>query len=184
MRQEIVADFGAFVDDHVGMQHGVAAEADVLAHHGERPDGAVFADYRAGRHVGQRMNTRRRPRRLVKQRQGAREIQVGIVGNQAGDAGYRMRNQDGGGPGVLHLVRVFRIGQKGQIAGAGMFHARHPADFQIAIAFQPATQAGRDFRKLHRSFSVTSSAEAPAPGQTAHANTAKENATAHRRHFL
>ena len=76
VRQEIVADLGAFVDHDMRMQDRVAADAHALADHGKRADRAVLADLGGGRDVGQRVDARRGPRRLVEERQCAREIEI------------------------------------------------------------------------------------------------------------
>ncbi len=97
------------------------------------------------------MNSRRRARRLIEQGQGAGEIQVWVLGDQAGDRqfGYGLRHQDRAGPGVLHFVGVFGVGQKGQFAGGGVLHAGHTGDLLFAVADQAATQGARDFAEFH-----------------------------------
>ena len=121
------------------MQHGVASDAHALAHHGERADGAVLADRGRRRDVGQRMDARAGPRRLIEQRQRAREIEVRILRRRGGRSaspagaarpGWRRRLR------VLHLVRVFGIGQKSELAGTGVLHAGDAGDLQFAVAGQ------------------------------------------------
>ena len=105
------------------------------------------------RHVRQRVNARRGPRRLVEQRQRAREIQVGILRDQAGDGQARQArfgNQDGAGLRVFHLGRVLGIGQKGELSGAGVFHAGHAGDFHLPVAFQAAPQRVGNFAEFHK----------------------------------
>ena len=78
---------------------------DAFADHGEGSDGAVLADLRGGRDVGERMNSAGRLGRLIEERQGAGEIEIRIFGNQAGDGIFdRLRDQDGAGLGVFDLV--------------------------------------------------------------------------------
>ena len=87
MRQEIVADARAFVNDGMRMQHGIAPDAHVLAHHGERPDGGALADGGRFRDKRQPVNAGRGPRWLIEKLQRAREIQVWIARRQPGEPG-------------------------------------------------------------------------------------------------
>ena len=125
--QEIVADFGALVDHHVRMKHGVAADAHVVTHYGKGTDGRVFSDYRGGSDVSQRMDARRGPRRLVKKGQGAGKIEVRVLGNEEGDidAGDGFRDQDGARFSLLHLGAVLGVGQERQMAVDRLLHAAH-----------------------------------------------------------
>ena len=54
-------------------------------------------------------------------------------------------DQDGAGLRVLHFVRVFGIGQKGEVSGAGVLHAGDAGDFDLGIACQRAPERGGDF---------------------------------------
>ena len=85
-------------------------------------------------------------RRLVEQLQGAREIQVRILGDQAGDRmiGHRLRNQNGDGARVLHFVSLLGVVQESQVTGTGVFHARDALDLDLGIAHQRAPQRGGD----------------------------------------
>ena len=82
---------GAFDDDAVAREHwlermrAALADPDVFAHDCERAHGAALSECRGGRDAGHRMNARCGPRRLIEERQRAREIQVGVIGHQAGD---------------------------------------------------------------------------------------------------
>ena len=80
----------AFVDHDVRMQHGVASDA----RRARRPRrrrrwSSSRRSSRVGAIVRQRMNSRRGARRLVEQRQRAREIQIRIRGNQGSQLGAR-----------------------------------------------------------------------------------------------
>ena len=105
-----------------------------------------------GRHVGQGMDAGRGPRRLVEQGQRAREIQIGIGRNQAGDIQtlQRFGHQNGAGFGVFDLGRVLGIGQKRELSGGGVFHPGHAVDLQFAIARQAAPQRIGNFTEFHK----------------------------------
>src|SRR5882762_6248813 len=115
MRQEIVADLGAFVDDDMRVEDRVAPEPDVLADDGEGADGAVFADDRGGRDVGHGMNSGRGSRGLVEEGECACQIEVRVFGDEGRylDAFDGFGYQDRAGARVFDLGRVFWIGEKG-----------------------------------------------------------------------
>ena len=79
------------------------------------------------------------------------EIQVGIGGDQARDGVifHRLGHQDGGGPGVLHLERVLRVRQEGELARTGVLHAGHPGDLDLSVSQQFAVQPGGDVAQSH-----------------------------------
>ena len=109
MSVEVVSNFGAFIDDHMRVQNGIASDGDVFPYHREGTDGRAFADPRGGRDGRLRMNTGTRFRRLIKQSQRAGEIVIGVRGDQAGGRSVLqgLCNQDRGRAAMLHLGRVF-----------------------------------------------------------------------------
>ncbi len=111
------------------------------------------------------MNARRGPRRLIEQRQGAREIEIGILRDQGRDAGDRLRNQNRAGLRVLHLRRVLGVGEKGELARPRAFHAGNAGDIEIGVAsFNAATQRSGDIAKIHGR--ITNNNRVPATGRT------------------
>ncbi len=148
---KIVADLGAFVDHHVRMQHRVLPDAHVLAHHRERADGGAFADLRRGCDGCLRMNARLRPRRLIKQRQRAREIVIGIRRYQAGRLGLcqGLLHQDRPGARILHLGRVLGVGQERQLSWTRPLHSSDAGDLDVRVAVQRAAQPGREIAQAN-----------------------------------
>ena len=90
--------------------------------------------------------------RLIKERQGAREVEIGILRNKARDrrARERLRDQNRRRLGLFDLGRVFRVGQKGQMTGAGVLHARDAGDLDFSVAFEAASERGGDFTESHQ----------------------------------
>lgn len=147
--EKIIADLGAFINDHVRMEHGIFAEADALADDSEGADGAVFADYGTGGDGGQVVSAGSRAGWLVEESEGAGEIEVRVIGNEASQAGNGRGYEDGAGPGGADLGGIFGIGEKSQVAGTSMFYAGDAGDFQFAIAFDAAAQGGGNLAKFH-----------------------------------
>ena len=98
------------------------------------------------------MHAGRGPRRLVEQGQRAGKIQIGVLGNQAGDLQtlHGLGNQNGTGFGVFDLGCVLGIGQKRELPGGGVFHPGHAQDIQFAIARQLAPQRFGNLTKFHK----------------------------------
>ena len=55
-----------------------------------------------------------------------------------------------GGAGGRERRQVLRIGNKGEIARAGVFDARHAHDLDLAVAFEAAGQPFGQLTQLHR----------------------------------
>ena len=81
------------------------------------------------------MNTQRWPWRTIKQFQRAREIQIRIGGNQLGwrDPIHRFSEQNGCGARLLHFVRIFGIGQEGELILRRLLHSSHARYFKPLI---------------------------------------------------
>jgi hypothetical protein len=139
---EVVADLRAFVNHDVRMQHRIASDADAFADGHKRPDGAVFALRRG---------------RLIEKAQSPREIEVGILRNQAGKTGNRFSRQDGAGAGMLHLGRVLGVGQEGKLARPSVLHAGHSGDVDVPLALQTAPQPFGNLNQFHDVVGITSS---------------------------
>ena len=75
---KIISDFRAFIDDYMGMQHGVAPDANIATHAGEWSDGRVLADDCRLVDECQRMNAGFGLWRLIEHRQRPREVQIWI----------------------------------------------------------------------------------------------------------
>jgi len=142
---KVVADVRALIDHVVRMKHRAFVNLHSGDHRDERSNGGVLADAGGGGEDGAGMDSRVGPRRLVEQFQRAGEIDVWLRSDQARHTGNRLGSQDRPGQGILHLVGILWICEKGQLAGSGFLHAGHAGDFDIAVAFQPASQTFRDF---------------------------------------
>ena len=86
---------------------------------------------------------------MIEEGQGAREIQIRIIRYQAGKPRNSLRNQDGSCLGMANLGRVFRVGEKRELAGAGVLDPGKAGDFQVSVAFEAAAQGGGDLTKSH-----------------------------------
>ncbi len=62
----------------------------------------------------------------------------------------------GAGPGRGELGGVLRIGEKGQVAGAGVLDLRHTADLDGGIALNGAVQAPSQLAEGHEIENITS----------------------------
>src|SRR5215467_6045048 len=111
VRHKVIADFRALIDHRVGIENGPPADLDVLADHGERPDGRAVAEACRFRNQGQPMNARFGLWRLIEELQRAREIEIRVAGNQAGygQIAQRPGGQDGAGASTLHLRGILDI---------------------------------------------------------------------------
>ena len=96
------------------------------------------------------MNARNRARRLIEEGEGAGEIEVWVVGDEAGEAGNRLGYQNGAGVGGADFGGIFGVGEKGEVVGAGVFYAGDAGDFQFAIAFDSAAEGGGNLAESHR----------------------------------
>ena len=81
------------------------------------------------------MNPGRRPRRPIEQFQRAREVEIGIGGDQlrGRDAVQWLGDQNGSGARLLHLVGVLGIGEKGELIRGGLFHPCHACNFNAVF---------------------------------------------------
>ncbi len=95
------------------------------------------------------MHSRRGLGRLIEERQGAREIEIRISGDQRGDSGDGFGDQNRAGLGILHLGCVLGIGEKGEVAGPGALHCGDGANLDFGIAFEAAAERLGDFTKRH-----------------------------------
>ena len=127
------------------MQHGIAADGDVLTDGDECADGGVLTDLRRRRDGRGGMDARRGARRLVEEFQSAGEIVVGIRGEQSREARHRVGREDGAGARVLQFVGVARVGEEREMSLAGLLHAEDAGDFERRIALQRAPQGGGKF---------------------------------------
>jgi len=117
----------------------------MLADHRESPDRRAFADPGSLGNGGLGMNPRRGPRWLIEQSQRAREVVIGIAGDQAGRlvSSNASGNQDRGGLRVAQFRRVLGVGEESNLSGARLFHPRDAGDFDIRVAPKFAAQPGR-----------------------------------------
>ncbi len=97
-----------------------------------------------------RMNAYWGTRRLIEQRQCAREIVVRILGDHADGRGLRqrLRHQNRGRAAVLHFGRVLRIREERQLGWAGLLQPGHACDFDRAIALERAAELRGEVVKL------------------------------------
>ena len=86
--------------------------------------------------AGEGVNARRGLWRLIEERQGASEVEIGIGGDERGDAFVWLGGENGSGVRVADFVRVLGVGQKGEMRGFGMFDARDAGDFDVSVAVQ------------------------------------------------
>src|SRR5215472_5694034 len=172
MEQDVVADLTALADGHMGMGEKVAADFHIAINHHVREQGAVFADLDAGidDHVRADRRAAGNSRRRIDHCRGmnARWIfrwtmkkldhqSVGvlrILGAQARLAGPEGRklfvDDDGGSLGGLRRSSVSRVGDEGDLAGAGTLDRSHAGDVELGVRrFQPGAQTAGDFFELH-----------------------------------
>jgi hypothetical protein len=130
VREEIVADAGAAIDDHMREQNRIRANVDILVDHHIRADVRASTDSCRRMNHSRRMNPRRVLRRPVEQLHRAREGQVGVFGAQGGGGNCRKvfgddhcRRRRGAG----HR-RIFRVGHERDLAGHGFFNAGDTGD--------------------------------------------------------
>ena len=104
----------------------------IFSDYGKRSDGGVFADVAEAATRGQRMNPRLGPRRLIKQRQGAGEIQIGVGRNELrrGQVLDRCGNQDRPGAGVLDLWAYLGLARNVSLVEGSVLHAGNAGDFE------------------------------------------------------
>src|SRR5215471_12734747 len=97
------------------------------------------------------MQPRLRTRRLIKQRQRARKIEIRIRRYQLRDPQPfgRLSHQHRPRPSVLQLMCIFRIREKGKLLAPGVLHPRYADNFYFRIAAQLTPQLRRKFTQLH-----------------------------------
>src|ERR1700733_14668856 len=97
------------------------------------------------------MNTRLRSRRLIEQSESAREIVIGVGGNQARDAVNRAARNDRAGPGGLEFRPVFGIREEGYVAWARVFEPQYAGNLHRVVgrSFNRATESACQVLQLH-----------------------------------
>lgn len=95
------------------------------------------------------MNAGQRAGRLIEESESAGESEVGVIGNEAGEPGDGLCDEDGPGLGVAHFGGVLGIGEKGELGGAGFRHAGDTGDLQVAIPFQAAPESAGNLAEFH-----------------------------------
>src|SRR4051812_29057332 len=140
MREKIVADLSAFVNGDMRMNHGVPAYAHPLPHIYERSNRRIFADLGRLGNERQRMYTGSGKGRLIKKLERSRKVEIRIARNKISDAGDRLRDQDRGRAGLLHLRRVLEVSQEGDLLRSGVLEAGHSGDLDVAVADELASE--------------------------------------------
>ena len=162
VQHAVGADRRAVADHHVGMNDGASADAGAGADHRERADRRRGIDGGVRRDRGQRVNARRHapapataPARLAR-----------TSGTGSGCGSPRTARRQIASPFMitaLALVRrelrgVLGIGEKRQVAGAGVLDLRHAADLDGGIALDRAVQAPSQLAEGHGIENITASA--------------------------
>ena len=146
VREEVVADARAAINGHEAVQDGIAAEHRAFVHVAIRTDVRARADLRRGSDHGRGVNRRRVTRRRIEKPDGAREVEIGILGaqererRQAWLALHRQiaRDQHGRRARGAGRLPVTRIRDERQLAACGRLDPRDAVNFGLRIAFKLA----------------------------------------------
>ena len=153
VKEAIGADARARTDDDVRVEHGAAANVGAGAHDSERSDRHVVAKTGVRRDDRAGMNTWRR--HLVTpehtQRISERSVRVGRAQHRAWRGQGIVAEDDCRCAGLREQRRVFRIGEKGEIARAGVLDARRACDVEIAVAVETTVEPFGEIAKLQES---------------------------------
>ena len=165
VQQAVRAHLDARVEHDVGVQDRARAHAHAGAHHGQGAHVDALAQLGRGVDRGRRVYARRGPGLRVEQRHRARERQVGIVGEQAGERGLDPgRHDHARGARRLELRGVARAGNEREVPGRGLADPGHAPDLDVAVTAQRATQALRQLAQPHAGRGpVTLTLPAPRP---------------------
>ena len=136
MGEEPVADRYAGIEDDMGQDDRVVADGDAVGKDGIGSDVRSLADLDAGSDGGRRVDAGGIRWRLVEQRDGVGERQIGILDPQGGDGEVLETRLDdeGGGAGGERVGGVFGVGDEGDFARAGYLNRGDAGDFDVATA--------------------------------------------------
>src|SRR5438552_3331741 len=97
------------------------------------------------------MNSWSGPWRLIEKFKRASEVKIWIRRNQLrrAESVDRLRNQNGRRARVLHLRRIFRIGEEGEVTRSGVLGAGDASDLNRAVTTQLAAQCGGEVGEIH-----------------------------------
>ena len=157
VREKVVSDVRAAVDDGMRQQFCVSANYDIGV------DDDVGADVRVFANPGRRMqhcagmNARRIKRRLVEERNGAGKRQVRIPRPQERSRDRREIFVHNYGRGLrgLSAGSVLRVGHEGDLASHGLLDASHPGNLKVGGGnagrpiLQARTQRRSNLSKFH-----------------------------------
>ena len=112
----------------------------------ERSDRRILADNRRLVNECQGVDAGFGHRRLIEQRQRSREVEIRIGRNDTRNRKVfqRLGDKDCAGCRVLHLVRVFGIRQKRELAGTGLLHPGNSGNLEARIAMHFAAKCRRN----------------------------------------
>src|SRR5690242_14418066 len=118
MRRELVTDGASLVDDRVRIENGIRPDSGVFAYYRIGANGRIRPDRGGGRNRSSRMNSARRLRRLIEEREGPPEIQIRVGRNQGRGrrSAHRLRGDDRGGAAEPRFWRIFRVCQESDLA--------------------------------------------------------------------
>ena len=135
-----------------GVQHDAIADLRAGADHHQRTNRDVGAEARVRRDDRARMNAGRRPLVAAEHAQRVGKRPIGMRGAQhRAWRGRRIVGEDDcRGAGLRDQRTRTWIGEKGEIARAGVLDARHACDVEIAVAFEATVKPFGQIAKLHR----------------------------------
>jgi len=152
VREQVVANLCAAIDDDVREQDSVGTDFDLLSDHDVGADVRLLADlcrridHRSG------MNSGLVRQRLVEKFQRLRKAEIRIFRPQHGRGNGRevLGHDDGGGLGGTRGRRIFGIGDEGEFSRPGLVNAVEAGDFGIRGAVVEAcVEGGGDLGEFH-----------------------------------
>ena len=150
MEHALLADVDLRVEDDVGMDHGPGS--DPYAHPDHRQRAHVHAFSQLGGRVYDRgrMNAGERTRLGMQYRHRAREGEIRIGGQQAGQGSLQLGGDDHrGGAGGSEAGNVTWIGNEREVAGTGVVDSAHPAHIHGAVTPERTSEARGQLAEVH-----------------------------------
>jgi hypothetical protein len=151
MDDAVSANLCARADRDIRKNHRVVADARILRNGDKRPDRHIAADLRIGGYRGEWMKSWRRTPCWCEQSDGSREGQIRIRRSEhrAGGGARIVAEHDGRGVRLHERRFVLGVGEKREITRLCVLNARHPSDFDVAIAFEATPKAVGQITELH-----------------------------------
>ena len=140
------------------MKNGPRTDPGTLGDEREWTDARAGRDDRAWLDMRARMDPRggAPPVREHPDRAGEGQVRMGGADDRARQPRGRRRRNHRRGARAAGRLRVFRVRQERQIAGAGLFDRRDPRDLDVAVPLEGALEARGQLAQLHADTAVRS----------------------------